>query len=264
MLEIGEWLKINGESIYGTEAFELHKDQHDWGKITCKQDGNKHKLYLHAFNWPLNKKLSLTGITSIPEKIYLLADKQKSELEFNFSDVFTEISLPNDQPDHYVSVIVVEYSSKPEIIDDLVSKTLDGGYSLLPDNQKTNSQTLIIKPLDKYGTIPQHVIVSSNKEFKWDIYVDSPGEKNIDISYSFQSKESNSSIKVKINDKTIQHHVLPSGQTVGEPNQDWHIDHFKSNRIGKYNFPKKGFYTIELYVEPIKNEEVKFQWLWIK
>ncbi|HKL32827.1 MAG TPA: alpha-L-fucosidase, partial [Tangfeifania sp.] len=37
MLAMGEWLNVNGESIYGAEAFELHKDLHDWGKITFKE-----------------------------------------------------------------------------------------------------------------------------------------------------------------------------------------------------------------------------------
>src|SRR5690606_37206227 len=77
MLEMGKWLNVNGESIYGAEAFDLDKDLHDWGKITCKKEENKTKLYLHVFNWPLNKKLSVTGISDTPQKVYLLADKQQ-------------------------------------------------------------------------------------------------------------------------------------------------------------------------------------------
>jgi len=263
LLEIGKWLKINGEAIYGTEAFDLDKDQHDWGKITCKQDGSKYKIYLHVYNWQLNKKLNLTGVSSSPEKVYLLADKQKRSLNFKFSEVFTEISLPDEQPDNYISVVVVEYNSKPEIIDGLVSKTVDGGYSLLPDNQNPKDESIVVNPLASRGTIPSHVVVASSKTFKWRIYIDTAGQKDIDVSYSFQNQKSDSEISVKINSETLNHKVQPTGQTVAEPNQRMHIDNFRSNRIGKVNFPEKGFYTIELTVEPYRNEEVKFQWLWI-
>ena len=264
MLEMGKWLDVNGEAIYGAEAFDLDKDQHDWGKITAKQDGDIFKLYLHVYNWQLNKKLNLTGISTSPEKIYLLADKQKIPLNFKFSEVFTEIYLPNAQPDNYISVVVLEYKSKPSIEDGLVAKTVDGGYSLLPGNQNPKDESIFVHPLDRFGTVPRHAVVELDKTFKWKIYVDEPGEKDIDVSYSFQNKKSASKVSVNIAGETLFHKVEPTGQTVGEPNKKWHIDNFKSNKIGTINFPEKGYYTIEMTVEPAQNEEVKFQWLWIK
>lgn len=263
LLEMGKWLDINGEAIYGAEAFDLDKDQHDWGKITCKQDGNKFKIYLHVYNWQLNKKLYLTGVSSSPERVYLLADKQKALLDFKFSEVFTEVSLPNEQPDNYISVVVAEYNSKPEIIDGLVSKTVDGAYSLLPDNQNPKDESIILMPEKRFGTVPKHVVLASKKIFKWRIYIDSSGAKEIDISYSCQNEKSNSKVLVKIAGEMLTHKIKPTGQTVGEPNENWHIDNFRSNRIGKVNFHEKGFYTIEMTVEPYQDEEIKFQWLWI-
>lgn len=37
MLEMGSWLKVNGESIYGAEAFGLDKDLHDWAKLLIRK-----------------------------------------------------------------------------------------------------------------------------------------------------------------------------------------------------------------------------------
>ncbi len=34
--DIGQWLAVNGESIYGSGAFDLDSDQHDWGTITIR------------------------------------------------------------------------------------------------------------------------------------------------------------------------------------------------------------------------------------
>jgi len=264
MLEMGNWLKVNGEAIYGTQAFDLDKDQQDWGKITCKQDGDKFKLYLHVYTWPLNKKLNLTGILAAPQTVYLLADKQKSPLDFSHSEAFTEIALANDEPDNYISVVVAEYDSKPMIIDGLVAKTVDGGYSLLPQNQFPSDESIIINLMERGGTVPQHVVLNSEKTFKWKIYIDDPGEKFVDVSYSFQNNESNGKITVKAANQSLSHSVKPTGETVGEPNQNWHIDNYQSHRIGKIRFIEKGFYEIEMQIQPGRKEELNFQWLWLE
>ena len=264
MLEMGNWLKVNGEAIYGAEAFDLDKDQHDWGKITCKQDGDQFKLYLHVYNWPLNKKLTLTGINQSPEKIYVLADKLKSPLRFSHNDVVCEINLPHSQPDNYISVLVAEYKIKPEITDGLVSKTVDGGYTLNANNQHPKNEDLFFVPKDKGGTVPVHAIIENQQSIHWKVYVDTPGEKTLDVSYSFQKEQGAGSISVRAAKTNLEHTVQPTGLTVGEPNRNWHIDNFKSHRMGKIVFPEKGFYDIQLKILPAKNEKIKFQWLWIK
>ena len=264
MLEMGKWLKINGESIYGAEAFDLDKDQHDWGKITCKNNNENFKLYLHVFNWPLNKKLNLSGISENPEKIYLLSDKQKSTLQFTYSGPFTEIRLPALQPDPYISVVVVEYKNKPIIADGLVAKTVDGGYSLTPENMYPKNETLSVAKKERGGTVPEFALIDSQNTLKWKIYVDEPGEKKVDISYSYQNHSDKNYLTLQAADIKLSHTILNTGKTVGEPNQNWVIDNFKATKLGKINFPDKGFYQIELEVVPEKNDELKFQWIWVK
>ena len=264
MLEMGRWLEVNGESIYGTEAFDLKKNQHDWGRITCKRTSDNFRLYLHIYNWPFYKKLNLTGVKESPEKIYLLTNKQKSPLTFKHSEVFTEIDLPPNEPDNYISVVVVEYKSKPNVVDYLVGKTVDGGYPLLPGNQNPMDNLLIIERKERRGTIPAHAVIDSEKTMNWSVYIDEPGEKNIDISYSFQEDKSKSKIEISIAGEKLLHEVDNTGRTIGEPNQKWNIDNFKSHRIGKYYFPKKGIYTVSAKIKPGNNEEIKFQWIWLK
>lgn len=264
MLEMGSWLDVNGDAIYGAEAFDLDKDQHDWGKITCKQEGDKFKLFLHVYNWPLNKKLFLSGVNAKPNKIYVLADKQQSPLQFSHNGAFTNISLPQIQPDNFISVLVVEYETRPAITDGLTAKTVDGGYSLIPEKRTNKSDQINILSQQRRGTVPKYVELENEQVFEWEIYIDEPGEKICDVSYSFQNKESNSSIEVSVAGNTVMHKIQETGQTVGEPNQDWHIDNFKSNNMGKLSFAEKGFYTVKMQVKPGKNEQVKFQWLWIK
>lgn len=264
MQEMGNWLEINGDAIYGAEAFDLRKDLHDWGKITCKYTTEGTRLFLHVFNWPLNKTLNFTGVTSQPEKIYLLADKLKSPLKFEHNGAFTQISLPPLQPDPYISVVVIEYKGKPEIVDGLVAKTEYNGYSLTPGNLSTVDNSLIISPKKRGGTIPEHVNVTSDKTLNWKIFIDEPGEKKIDISYSCQDKNPKSFLTFTAAGEELKQQATNTGKTVGEPNQNWVIDNYKSHRMGQINFPKKGYYNLQLKIQPSRNDTIKFQWIWIE
>ena len=263
LLEMGKWLEINGESIYCAQAFDLPKDQHDWGKITSKKTPTGTKIYLHIFNWPLNKELYLTGIKTKPEKIYLLSDKQMSPIKFDHSEVLTTFKLNEMQPDPYVSVIVLEYNDEPATENNVVGKTVDGGFSMNPQNQNPIDETLIINKKERGGTVPEHIVVKEKKSFRWKIYVDEPGEKTADISYNFQSESTKSKLSVIAADVKLMHKIVPTGKTIGEPNQNWIIDNFKSTHLGKINFPEKGIYLIELEIMPEKDDELKFQWVWV-
>ena len=92
--EIGDWLKVNGSSIYGAGAYDLNSDIHDWGKITYKNE-DKHKIYLHVINWPIDNNLFVTGIKSKPVKIYSLSDLESASSSSFEAFLNSFIPLPN-------------------------------------------------------------------------------------------------------------------------------------------------------------------------
>lgn len=265
MLEMGSWLDVNGESIYGAEAFDLDKDLHDWGKITYKptEDG-KHLLYLHLYNWPFDHTLDLTGVSTLPKLVYMLNDKLKSPLTFSHNKLHTKIILPTMQAEPLISVVVLEYDKKPAFVDGLVAITVDGGYSLTPANLISEVGDRTAKGVDRRGTVPAHVLIEESYQSTWKIYVDKPGPKQIDVSYSFQGEKPKGAISVRASKATLKHEVAPTGLTVGEPNRNYHIDNFKSNKLGSIDFPEKGIYEIILEVEAKNDNAIKFQWLWVE
>jgi alpha-L-fucosidase len=106
LAEIGKWMKINGESIYGTTANPFPKAP-AWGRITQKPG----KLYLHVFDWPKNGKLMMPAIGK--RKItaaYLLADQELTPLPATSSQNGVEIEVPAKAPDAVASVVVLEVS----------------------------------------------------------------------------------------------------------------------------------------------------------
>ena len=265
MLYIGDWLDVNGESIYEAKAFDLHKDQHDWGKITYKKiDQQTHRLYLHVYNWPLLLNLPVTGIKTKPQKAYVLQDKLQAPLKFEHQDVFANIKLPADQPDPLVSVVVLEYDQKPEIVEGLVAQTTEGGYNLKQGNIQNEDGSRALRTSEKRGTVPEHVVIEGKYTTTWQIYVDQAGEKSVDVSYSFPEEEPHGTVAVSVNKSSVSEKIHPTGLTVGEPNRNWHIDNFKSHRLGTINFPSPGIYEINMEIEAKKGKPVKFQWVWVR
>jgi alpha-L-fucosidase len=92
---IGAWMKVNGESIYGTTASPFEKLAFN-GRCTQKTG----KLFFHVFERPAD------GVLTVPvsvKKAYLLAEPSKT-LAVNG----TTISLPAALPDAIASVVAVE------------------------------------------------------------------------------------------------------------------------------------------------------------
>lgn len=120
LAEIGRWMKVNGEAIYGTgpTAFgvELGKEVKGisgYGKEILVSSGNDWrcttspgKLYIIIFNWPADGKFELPGLKSKVTKTYLLAHHK--ELKFNQTDAGATLDLPRVAPDKIASVICVE------------------------------------------------------------------------------------------------------------------------------------------------------------
>ncbi len=264
LTDIGSWLNVNGESIYGSGAFDLPGDQHNWGRITCKTiDDGKVRLYLHVYNWPLNKQLVVTGIKSAPSKVYLLADKQKVSLNFDFNQIVTTISLPASQPDPLVSVVVMEYENRPETEQGVAAKGMYGGISLTPYNLISSEGENVRVRAKEYGSIPEHLIVINRSEYHWRIFIEKPAILNVDMSYGFKGNKGDGMITLQIAGKTISQPVNNTGLFVKEPGQNSRLENYSSHRFGKINFSEPGYYDVILTVEPEKKKEIDFQWIWI-
>ena len=105
--KIGQWMKVNGESIYGTQASPFHSTP--WGRCTRKTspEGDA-RLYLHLFQWPNDGKLSLPGLGSEPRKAYMLIDQSRALIVDRVEDIFV-ITLPPVPPDTIDPVLVLDF-----------------------------------------------------------------------------------------------------------------------------------------------------------
>jgi alpha-L-fucosidase len=95
---IGEWMTVNGDSIYETTYGPI---QEQTGFRTTAKGSD---LYLHVFDWP-SAPFRITGIPSKVLSARLLANNQP--LQFQQSSSSLSISLPPQAPDANVSVIAL-------------------------------------------------------------------------------------------------------------------------------------------------------------
>ena len=121
LAEVGKWMKVNSEAIYGTgptpfseprgKFIEGEKDKKGKPKFTPLWDWRATtkpgKIYVQIFSWPAGP-FELHGLESNITKAYLLADPQHASLPVKQTDAGAEITLPKTAPDAIASVMCLE------------------------------------------------------------------------------------------------------------------------------------------------------------
>jgi len=113
--QMGEWMKENGETIYGTTASPFRSLP--WGRCTQKKIDGGSRLYLHVFDWPDDGKLVVPGLLSEPKRIYSLADKEMRALRWSRNEDAVVVTLEKQFRNPINTVIVLEVNGTPEVAD---------------------------------------------------------------------------------------------------------------------------------------------------
>jgi alpha-L-fucosidase len=101
LLEMGDWLTTNGESIYGTTAGPIQ------GLSWCRSTQKPDRIYLHVLDWPADGAIRIDGELPAMAGAYLLADVDRKPLHLVQNDQGIRIDGPTKAPDAIDSVVVL-------------------------------------------------------------------------------------------------------------------------------------------------------------
>ncbi len=111
--QVGDWLRIHGEAIYGSRRFDYRAAMYAQGGFT--RQGNT--LYLHVFRWS-GEHLSLPLFKNAPELVTLLPTGQAATVERLSNGRLQVGGLPELPPHPCQTVLRLEFADEPMLLDE--------------------------------------------------------------------------------------------------------------------------------------------------
>ncbi|GAG96455.1 unnamed protein product, partial [marine sediment metagenome] len=234
---IGQWMKVNSESIYETTASPFYKLP--WGRCTKKTFINGATLYLHVFDWPKDGKLVLPGLKNKVQQAYLLGDLRKLKTTSGENSV------------------TVELPAKPlDVIDTVVALKVEGKLDVklvVPGQNNEGVVELTAKMADIHNVFGSHAKLEGEKGnenvgswikdgawVEWMFEVKSKGVFEIVADVAVKSPETKCTVTVGA--ATLQAEVPSTG---GE-------NQYKQVSLGQVKISKAGVH--KLRIKPVKKK----------
>lgn len=172
---IGGWMKVNGESIYGTTANPFPNGV-PWGRCTCKHlsDGNA-RLYFHIFQWPWQSRIRIPSLENEVAAVWLLSDPSHPKLPFSRDpEGGTVVKLPTAEVNDYATVVAVDLRGQVHI--GKTAQAASGPEKIVfrdtfdtPDTMKVNADIDLIrqargKVASAYVGVGKTLLVSTSRQ----------------------------------------------------------------------------------------------------
>lgn len=234
MRDIGAWMKINREAIYGTKptifgaeagAYDLKRKDKQGNPMFVS--GNQwrcttteNRIYIHFLRWPKGS-FTLKDVPNRVTKAYLLADPKRAPLSLTREGDTVILTLPPRAPDPQISVLALEVEgplTRPN--KDPMTQSSDGTLTLSANTAEIRNDGGSAPTLNMQGDLA----VSWTKpedQLLWRATLKKPGTYAVLINYCFNAKEGNASATLDLGgtilkcDLPISESKRPSPRIVG-------------------------------------------------
>jgi len=131
---IGDWMEVNGDAIYGTQAGPFTRLP--WGRATSKQVDGGYRLYLHVFDWPADGKLFIPGLESLPTQGQLLGvpgiQKKPAVATRGGALIVGLPPKPKNAAADAATVVALDFAETPVVAPFRVYSAINGSFVLEP------------------------------------------------------------------------------------------------------------------------------------
>lgn len=182
LMDIGAWLEVHGDAIYGAQASPFWPRLFDWGTISYR-DG---KLYMMVYD-KKTTQITVPGISTTIKSAHIMAHPDKEGLRLSQSDDTLTLEWPWYLSDDSVTVIALELDGEPQV-STIQHQNLDG------------SLVMNARAMQVHGTKAKPYYSGAGKSMfmaYWDdpteyitanFVIDQPGEYALSIQYALSSK----------------------------------------------------------------------------
>ncbi len=245
--QIGDWMKINGDSIYGTTRTVFR--HLDWGRCTRKGS----TLYLHVMDWPCNGVLHVPGLKNPVRKAFLLSDPDRSRLEIQREDDDLMVSVGASAPDPVATVVVLEIEGEPDV-DNRIRQFTDGTIELRAAEAQLHGEGLVYE----FGTgVREGDFIrgwnSLEQSVEWTFWVDNPGIFRVEMIYGCPRPDAGGGFRM----------TMAGGELTGTVQATTERDRLRQNRpelktfkVGKLSVATAGEYTLTIETETLSGRSL--------
>lgn len=236
---MGDWMRVNSESIYGTTASPFRRLP--WGRCTSKPG----VLYLHVFDWPSSGELVVPGLTNAVRKAYLLSDSKHAALKTVKGDDRVTVHVPAAAPDAIASVVALEIEGTPSVVESPILAGTNGELMLHAVDAAIHGDTARYQTdghkVDDIGfwTNPADTV-------SWTIEIEKASSFGIELTYSCENSAAGSQFTILLDDKQVA-----KGSVAGTGT--W--KDYKAMTLGKTDIPA-GKHTITIKPEKMASYAV--------
>jgi len=137
LAEIGAWMDVNSESIYGTVASPFRRTW--WGRCTRKElENGDTRLYLQVFDWPEDKILYVPVNNEAVQCYSLSGNNEMFEVEK--TDEGLLVRLTGEAPDEISSVVVLDIKGSPDVPNQNITQNENGALILKPEESNLENR----------------------------------------------------------------------------------------------------------------------------
>ncbi len=199
---MGQWLRVNGEAIYGTSAGPFKRLE--WGR--CTRKGNR--LYLHVFDWPADGRLLVPGLQNEIISAAIVGDSAGQPLRFWRRNESVILDVPAEPLNKIVTVIALDVAGEPRVVTIPLRQRDDGSITLRAIDADVIGMTARYESGNGKDNIG--FWTDASDEVAWRFELSRPGRFRVTLAQSCPADTAGTPVNVTIGEATLSMRVQPT------------------------------------------------------